>query len=211
MSTQSRPSVTTHDEEQSPLRALLEVDPPEGGSCPLVTEAPNATHVTQTTTHRGTCRSCQTEVTVVEDDDAETKYVASTITDGCVCLSINKFECVFDVEGVRDGSLVISIVVRERDVLGEIVEAIRETGATVQLKRIQRHGEIDPGRVELDASAITSKQREAVELAVELGYYDKPRQVGLDELADRLDISKSAVSQRLNAVELTLVRSLVSE
>lgn len=210
MSTQSRPSTTLHDEER-PLRARLSVEPPEGAGCSVVEEAPNATGITQTTTHRRSCRSCQTEVTVVEDDDPETKYVSSEVTDWCVCETINRFECVFDVQGVRDGALLISIIVRDRAVLNDIVDALRESGATVRLQRIGRREDDDGGTIELDVTSITSKQREAVELAVELGYYDQPRRADLTDLADRLGISKSAVSQRLNAAELTLVRELVAE
>lgn len=45
--------------------------------------------------------------------------------------------------------------------------------------------------------ALSPAQREALGRALEAGYFDVPRQVSLCDLADELDISDSAVSQRL--------------
>jgi len=45
--------------------------------------------------------------------------------------------------------------------------------------------------------ALTEKQQELLAVAHEEGYFDVPRGISQDELADRLGVSKSAVSQRL--------------
>lgn len=57
---------------------------------------------------------------------------------------------------------------------------------------------------------LTQSQREALVLAVERGYYDIPRQCTTAELADELDISAQAVTERLrravaNITEHTLL------
>ncbi len=44
---------------------------------------------------------------------------------------------------------------------------------------------------------LTRKQEELLSVAHEEGYFDVPRGISQDELADRLGVSKSAVSQRL--------------
>lgn len=44
---------------------------------------------------------------------------------------------------------------------------------------------------------LTAKQQELLTAAYEAGYFDVPRGISQDELADRLGVSKSAVSQRL--------------
>ncbi len=209
MSAESRPS-TDSRHEPTPLRAILEVELPESVQCPVARETPNASAVTQTITGDGGGQTCQNEVTVADGTTTQTEYVSTSVDESCACAAIRQFECVFDLEGVRDGALRVSLVVPERSLLGDVVSALRETGASVDLRRISRLGD-DGGSVELDATAITEKQREAVELAVELGYYDRPRGTDLAELADRLDVSRSAVSQRLNAVESTLVQSLVAD
>lgn len=49
--------------------------------------------------------------------------------------------------------------------------------------------------------ALTVRQQEVVELAVDHGYYDSPRQCTLSDLADRLDVNKSVVSRVLQRAE----------
>lgn len=61
----------------------------------------------------------------------------------------------------------------------------------------------------VDIDALTPKQWEALQLAFEEGYYDQPRSVDLETLADELSISKSAVSQRLRSAERTLVEGVL--
>ena len=195
-------------DEPTPLRAVLEVEPPADVSCPVVDQTPDASSVTQTITSGTDEPTCQNEVMVVDGTTPRTEYLSTTVDSSCVCATLSQFECVYDLEGVQDGSLRIAISVLDRTLLGEIVSALRETDANVDVRRISRMDESET--MELDTTEITEKQREAVELAVELGYYDRPRDADLQELATRLGISKSAVSQRLNAVESTLVRSLVS-
>lgn len=45
--------------------------------------------------------------------------------------------------------------------------------------------------------SLTEKQQELLAVAYEEGYFDVPRRISQNELAERLEISKSAVSQRL--------------
>jgi predicted DNA binding protein len=52
---------------------------------------------------------------------------------------------------------------------------------------------------------LTEPQREAITLAVERGYYDIPRACTTQELADELDISDQAVTERLRRAIVTLV------
>jgi predicted DNA binding protein len=60
-------------------------------------------------------------------------------------------------------------------------------------------------QVTFDLSALTPKQRRGLELAVVRGYFDDDRDVRLSELADELEISKSALSQRLRTAQAKLV------
>ena len=62
----------------------------------------------------------------------------------------------------------------------------------------------------LDIGSLTQKQLEAARTAVEVGYYENPREARLSDLADRLGISESAVSQRLTTVERKLMLALVA-
>lgn len=194
--------------EAPPLRATLEVEPDAEASCPVVSETSNVEGVTQSFAGDSGCHS---ELTVVDDGSCDRSYVRATVTGHCVCGTISRYDCVFDIDTVENGSLVISLVVESRSLLSRIVSALEETGATVRLRRLAHQSAEGTVNLEIDATDITAKQREAVELAMELGYYDRPRTATLTDLAERLGISESAVSQRLNAVELTLIQSFVSD
>ena len=57
-----------------------------------------------------------------------------------------------------------------------------------------------------DGSALTDRQRQVLERAVELGYYETPRRVTLSNLADDLGVAKSTLSETLHRAESNLVR-----
>lgn len=61
----------------------------------------------------------------------------------------------------------------------------------------------------VDLGTITEKQWRALEVAKQVGHYDGSRGGSLEVIADELDISKSAASQRLRAAEAKLVSSLL--
>ncbi|UTF55343.1 helix-turn-helix domain-containing protein [Natronosalvus rutilus] len=60
---------------------------------------------------------------------------------------------------------------------------------------------------ETTAIGLTEKQEELLSVAYEEGYFDVPRGISQDELAETLGISKSAVSQRLRRAVTELCES----
>lgn len=58
---------------------------------------------------------------------------------------------------------------------------------------------------------LTDKQREALELAVEEGYFATPKETSLSTLADRLDISQQALSTRIRRGNERVLRATVGE
>lgn len=67
---------------------------------------------------------------------------------------------------------------------------------------------IDGGGTARDVQkTVTAAQREALELAVERGYFMVPRESTVEDLAAELGISDSAVSQRLRRAMATLLES----
>lgn len=106
--------------------------------------------------------------------------------------------------------LVVTATMGSRTALRSLIEDLRSTGATVGVESIVPLDATDArdgvDRQLFDVSSVTEKQREAVTIAVEAGYYEQPRRCDLDELADRLGVSRSAASQRLNTAEAKLVK-----
>ncbi|WP_175424245.1 helix-turn-helix domain-containing protein, partial [Haladaptatus sp. W1] len=70
----------------------------------------------------------------------------------------------------------------------------RDNGIEYTLGKMQALS--DAGASQL-ANIVTDKQREALVLAFQRGYFETPRQVTLSELADELDISQQSLSDRI--------------
>src|SRR3989344_125525 len=58
---------------------------------------------------------------------------------------------------------------------------------------------------------LTSKQKEAIELATEFGYYSVPRKVELEPLAQKMKISRQAFSEHLRKAEAKLIPALTED
>jgi predicted DNA binding protein len=79
----------------------------------------------------------------------------------------------------------------------------RNVGFT--LHRLTRAGEPEP-----PGDGLTDRQREALRIAYELGYFDIPRGASLDEVAAELDISASSASERLRRAQTQLIEETVA-
>lgn len=60
-------------------------------------------------------------------------------------------------------------------------------------------------------SALTETQRETLRMALEAGYFDVPRGTTLVELADEVDVSDTAISQRLRRGTARLLTAILFE
>lgn len=96
--------------------------------------------------------------------------------------------------------------------LADLVEDLREVSRSVRVLRIVELGDDDAGSqmTKVDLSQLTEKQREALERAIERGYFESPPAVSLAELSDEFEVSESALSQRLARAELTVMAQLFS-
>lgn len=205
--------------EGGPLRARLTVDPPEEAACGLLSGPVGqvVSHQLKFNRSEGTngtdvfeCGQCHAEVVYHDRSDRMPEYCRSAVTEQCPCQVLADDDCLRDVVGVEDGSLLFEVTVPAREELRRVVADIREIGASVSVRWIVTEAAEDL-TVEVDVSDITPKQREAVRRALDAGYYDDPRTANLEALAADLDITESAVSWRLNTAERTLIRALFEE
>ena len=90
------------------------------------------------------------------------------------------------------------------EALGALVEAFEEEMA-VDVRRV---GEFDHRYGPL-AGRLTDRQREAVAVAVSLGYYAVPRETGLAGVAEALDCAPGTASALLGRAERAVMRAVV--
>lgn len=100
----------------------------------------------------------------------------------------------------------VTVTVSRPDGIGDVLEAIAEVNGELTIKDVQA---ADRRTVPIDVDELTTTQLETLIRAVDLGYYETPREVSLDVLREEFDVSKSAVSQRLRKAESVLARGVV--
>jgi hypothetical protein len=77
--------------------------------------------------------------------------------------------------------------------------------ASFRLIRLTREGESEP-----PGEGLTDRQREALRIAYERGYFDIPRRASLEAVAAELGISASSVSERLRRAQTQLIQETVA-
>lgn len=90
----------------------------------------------------------------------------------------------------------------DHDAVSRTVERCRDAGVEVDVTRISNLGTARP----FDDSSLTSPQCATVETAFAEGYYEVPRETTLEGLADELEVSHQALSERLRRGHRSLVR-----
>jgi len=106
------------------------------------------------------------------------------------------------VEAAGDG--VDVTIVGTQDALSERVREYGDTGADPVLRTLTDYeGPADP----LDA--VTPRQREVLETAFDMGYFDVPREVTTDEIATALDLDPSTVREHLQRAQRNLLTDVL--
>ena len=109
---------------------------------------------------------------------------------------------------LADGRECFDLLLNDRSELSKAIDLLSEFG-DVTVERITQdfRREIMPSRAEWQEllSSIPPRQREFLNTAAEHGYFEIPRQVTLEEVADEMDITKTTASNHLRKAERQLV------
>lgn len=105
------------------------------------------------------------------------------------------------------GGWIAKLQVPDTTVLQEFRDICERKDVRVTTRRIYRTDGHDGG----GEFGLTPAQRETLRTAHEAGYFEEPRDVSLEEIADRLEVSSSAASGRLRRALDALVDSTVLE
>ncbi|WP_158059585.1 helix-turn-helix domain-containing protein [Halorussus halophilus] len=105
---------------------------------------------------------------------------------------------------LENGQLVYDLLVEDRDSIQDAVELLREFGS-VSVDKISQdfHSHVVPSITEWQnlLHSFSVRQREIVQKAIDMGYYKRPRETTLQEIADEVGIAKTTVSQHLRKAE----------
>lgn len=104
-----------------------------------------------------------------------------------------------------DGSYTFTIVGRDRDIQSAVDDV--PAGARVEIEAVGGT-QVSPERV---ADRLSDRQRAAVDAAIELGYYDIPREATNEDVAAALDCATSTAAEHLRKAEATVMVGLFGE
>lgn len=106
----------------------------------------------------------------------------------------------------EDGSWHVEMHLPAHSTLHRVQEHYHDHDITFRVKRLHVARETDVGA----ESALLPSHREVLVVAYRNGYFNVPRKISQGELATRLGISKSGVSQRIRRAVGRLVRATLS-
>jgi predicted DNA binding protein len=106
------------------------------------------------------------------------------------------------IEFEGDGRLRVAVI-GEDDV---VQRAITEIPDEVDIE-LERLSDYEPELREL-SSLLTERQQEILDTAVEVGYYQVPREATHEDIADELDIATTTVGEHLRKIEARLLSEL---
>ncbi|SEQ38084.1 helix-turn-helix domain-containing protein [Natrinema salaciae] len=106
------------------------------------------------------------------------------------------------IECNEDGSTTYTIVGTEADIQAAVDGVPDAVGVTVEAVGGKR---VAPDSV---VGRLSPRQRDAVETALELGYYDVPRDATSEDVADELDCATATAAEHLQKAESAVMASL---
>jgi len=177
---------------------------PSACACPVVFDggasSPIDHHVIDDTCHV-TCRD--------EGSDTAVHHRQTHIEGDCICRITSRHGCNPSLQSISDHELLIRTNPPDRETLRALVSDLGTIAESVRLQQLVVNTDGDDSHSELvNLEGLTETERETIDHAIVAGYYDRPRSISFDALADELGISKSALSKRLTSVEAKIMRDL---
>ncbi|MFP8891718.1 helix-turn-helix domain-containing protein [Natrialbaceae archaeon A-CW2] len=215
------------------IRTTIEIADP--GDCPVArVSAENDLTVPSVTrsTERNERGDLTEEFTVATDSIDQSTRVAAGLETGskiftdenravyrfsrdpdvtCVCACIEGFGWPVSDIHAFDGVLAVTCYVPSVDQLRLLISTLRDRFDGVHVKRLQHAGNAGTivDDVPLEALGLTDRQREVLETAIEMGYFNYPRDANAGEVAEALDIARSTFSEHLAVGQRKLVGAVL--
>lgn len=130
---------------------------------------------------------------------------------GCVCEQIEAMGCpVWEVNAV-DGTLHVRFVAPDHDTLQEVLTGLADSYDCLSVNRLL-HTDCPADSEQLtlvDLGVLTDRQREVLDTAHRMGYFEHPPQASADDVASSLDIAATTFTEHLAAAQQKLLDDLL--
>ncbi|WEL17533.1 Transcriptional regulator, contains HTH domain [Halorhabdus sp. SVX81] len=164
------------------------------------------------TVREGDCPDTLGDATAIFQDDRRTIYrLARSRGQGCACECIEREGCTVRDVQVVDGTLFVTVLAADLDGIRAIVSTLRESRDGVQVGTLVRappESESGPLWV-TDPGELTARQREVLETAYEMGYFEYPRNATAEAVATELDVATPTFTEHLAAAQHNLLEGFL--
>jgi hypothetical protein len=109
----------------------------------------------------------------------------------------------FPIEGTHDGRLRVAVVGESNEAIGRALADV-PSGIGIDVERIGPYPD-DPASI---TALLTDRQREVLDVALDLGYYEVPRRATHRDVAEQMDLSVGTVTEHLQKVEARVFGTL---
>ncbi|MFD1563328.1 helix-turn-helix domain-containing protein [Haloarchaeobius amylolyticus] len=151
------------------------------------------------------------ELTPVQSNDREAIYrFERDSTAGCACEIVETTGTPVSSVRAQAGTLLISFRTLELAEIAEIVDELREQFEGVIVEELsQNHDDVSADPVIVDRNHLTTRQREIVETAHEMGYFDYPKGANATDVAEELGVARSTFTEHLAAAQTKLMDAIL--
>ncbi|THE63840.1 bacterio-opsin activator [Salinadaptatus halalkaliphilus] len=211
-----RATVVVHDPGQCPVAAVSTTSAesidsvhrtrPEADGEPVVEEFSASPETPQSAVES----AADAELMPVQHTDQEVVYrFERDGSDACACEVVEETGTPIGSVRAQDGSLLISFRTFELDAVAEIVDDLRAQFDGVIVEELAQDHAGSSDRVVVDRDVLTTRQREIIDTAHELGYFDYPKGANASEVADELGVARSTFTEHLAAAETKLLDAIL--
>ena len=130
---------------------------------------------------------------------------------GCPCELLGSYGCPIHRYDAEDGRLTLIFHVEAFETLQAVMDDLQTQFSPVDVQRLLQpplEGTPDE-RVFVNRGRLTDRQLEVLETAYEMGYFERPKRANATEVADRLDIAQSTVTEHLMAAQRKLLEDVL--
>ncbi|MDQ2050651.1 helix-turn-helix domain-containing protein [Natronolimnohabitans sp. A-GB9] len=160
-----------------------------------------------------TANATTAELTPIQASDRETVYRFEREADAdCACELVERSGTPVSSVRADDGSLQLTFRTLELAELADIVDELREHFDGVVVEELtQDHDDETSDPVFVDRDSLTTRQREILETAHEMGYFDYPKGANATDVAAELGIARSTFTEHLAAAQTKVLDALLEK
>lgn len=129
---------------------------------------------------------------------------------GCACELVEGHGTPVADASVHDGDLHL-VFHTDREGLRQILDDLRDRYDDVEVRRVVTEDDADKDRGVLGTDDMTERQREALETAHRMGYFDHPKEANAGDVADEMGIATSTFTEHLSAAQRKLMDAVLNE